>query len=219
METGHDEALRETVDRLRLEVDELRASRTRLVLAADADLCRIERDLHDGVQQDLVALAVNLQLARQLLDSDVAAAKTLLEEMGEHVQVALDETAQLAQRIFPPLLEVGLGVALRSAVSRAGIPVSVEVAAPARYPSVVAGTVYLCCLEALERAKRGSRASVAVRELDGELAFDVVTDAELDAGLDRLSNRVEALGGHLTIQAEPGGGTRVSGSLPLPGPE
>ena len=100
-------ALRETLDRFRLEVEELRASRERLVLAADADRRRIERDLHAGVQQQLVALAVNLQLAGALAGADPAGATRLLAELERDVQQLLDEAAQLAHRIYPPLLEAG----------------------------------------------------------------------------------------------------------------
>src|SRR6266508_5642563 len=107
LDARHVEALRETLDQLRVEVADLRASRERLVLAADADRRRIERDLHEGVQQHLVALAVNLQIAATLTDADPAAAKALLQEMGADVQQAVDETAQLAQRIYPQLLQAG----------------------------------------------------------------------------------------------------------------
>jgi signal transduction histidine kinase len=218
------ETLRETVDRMRLEVAALRASRERLVLAADADRRRIERDLHEGVQQHLVALAVNVQLAGGLADADPAAAKALLEEMGRDVQQALSDATQLAERIYPPLLEAGgLAAALRSAAISAGIPASVEVTATASYPPEVAGTVYFCCLEALEHVAAGARATVTVRDEKGALAFDVVEDGARSAaakvgsntGLDRLRDRVEALGGRLTIGSESGHGTRVSGSLPL----
>lgn len=209
--------MRESLDRLRLEVAELRASRERLVLTADADRHSIERDLHEGVQQHLVALAVNLQLAGALADTDPSAAKALLDEMRRDVQQALDETAQLAQRIYPPLLEAGgLAAALRSAAVTAGVPASVEVTANASYPPEVARTVYLCCLEALEHAGAEARATITVREEEGAIAFEIVEDgAASDSGLDRLGDRVEALGGRLTIRSEPGRGTRVAGSLPL----
>jgi signal transduction histidine kinase len=173
--------------------------------------------LHDGVQQRLFALAVDLQLASRLADTDPAAVKALLEEMERVVQQALDEAAQLAQRIYPPLLEAGgLAAALRSAAVSAGIPVSVEVAAGTSYAPEVARTVYSCWLEALEHADAGTRATITVRDEDGELAFEVVEEgARSDAGLDRLRDRVEALGGRLTIRSEPGRGSCVSGSLPL----
>jgi signal transduction histidine kinase len=209
---------------LRVEIAELRASGERLILAADADRRRLERELHEGVQQHLVALAVNLQLAGRLADTDLAAAKALLDEMGRNVQQALDEAAKLAQRIYPPLLETGgLAAALRLASMRAGIPASVEVAAGASYPPEVAGTVYFCCVEALERAGAGARVTVDVRDEEGALTFEVVGDGagsaaaapRSDAGLEWMRDRVEALGGRLAIRSEPGGGTHVSGSLPL----
>ena len=177
----------------------------------------IERELHERVQQHLVALAVNLQLAEQSADADPAATKALLAEMGRDVQRALDESAQLAQRIYPPLIAAGgLAAALRSAAGAAGIRASLEVTAGASFPPEVAGTVYWCCLEALEHAGAGARATVTVRDEDGAVAFEVVEDGSRSgAGLERLRDRVEALGGRLTIRSEPGRGTRVSGSLPL----
>lgn len=223
LEARHVDALRETLDRLRLEVAELRVSRRRLVLAADADRRRIERGLHQGVQQRLVALAVDLQAAGSLADADPAA-KVLLEEMGRDVQQALDAAAQLAQRIYPPLLDAGgLAAALRAAAMSAGIPASVEVEAAATYPPELARTVHLCWLEALEQGGGKGRVTIRVRDEDGALAFEIVEDAagssnaadRSDAGFTRLRDRVEALGGRLTIQPEPGQSTRVSGSLPL----
>ena len=179
----------------------------------------IERELHDGVQQHLVALAANLKLAGESADADPAAAKALFAEMARDVQQALDEAAQLAERIHPPLLEAGgLAVALRSAAGRAGIRLSLDVAAGTSFPREVAEAVYWCCLEALEHAGAGARAAVTVREEQGAVAFEVVDDASrAGAGLDRLRDRLEALGGRLAVRPEPGGGTRVSGSLPLSG--
>jgi signal transduction histidine kinase len=213
------EALRETLDRLRQEGAELRASRRRLVLAADADRRMIERELHERVQQHLVALAVNLQLAEQSADADPAATKALLAELGRDVQRALDESAHLAQRIYPPLLEAGgLAAALRSAAGAAGVRASLEVTAEGSFPPEVAGTVYWCCLEALEHAGAGAKATVTVRDEDGAVAFEVVADDSRSRdGLDRLRDRVEALGGRLTVRSEPGRDTRVAGSLPLSG--
>jgi signal transduction histidine kinase len=212
----HPHALQEEIERLQLEVAELRASRARLVVATDTELHRVERNLHDGVQQQLVALAVNLQLAAALAESDPAAARTLLDEMGRDVQQALAETAQLAQRIYPPLLDAGgLAVALRSAAVSAGLPASVDVTAGSSYPRELARTVYLCWLEALEHSGE-ARIAITVREEHGALTFEIVSNsAGSDAARDRLRDRIEALGGRLTIHAEPGCGARVSGSLPL----
>ena len=224
LEGPHVETPQESLDRLRLEVAELHASRERLVLAGDADRRRIERELHEGVQQHLVALAVNLQLVGQSVALDPAAAEALLDEMERDIQLALDEAAQLAQRIYPRLLEAGgLAVALRSAAVSAGIAASVDVGASTSYPPDVTRTVYLCCVKALEHAGAEARAKVTVRDEHGEVAFEVVEHgsssavaaAHSDAGLEGLRDRVEALGGHLTVGSNRGGGTRVSGSLPL----
>jgi len=175
-----------------------------LVLTADADRRSIERELHDGVQQHLVALAVNLQLAERLVDDDPVAAKAALQELGRDVKQALEETAQLAQRIHPPQLETGgLAAALRAAASRAAIPASVEVEARGNYPPEVTATIYLCWLEALQHAE--SQATITVREDQAALVFDIE-----GAQVDRLNPRVEALGGELVSK-----GSRAAGSLPL----
>jgi signal transduction histidine kinase len=202
---------------MRVEIEGLRASLQRLVLAADADRRTIERDLHDGVHQHLVALAVNLQLAGQAADSDPAAAKALLEEMGHDVQQALDGTALLAQRIYPATLEAGgLAALLRSAAVNAGVLASVDVAAGSNYPPEVTMTVYLCWLDTLARGSGETRVTIKVREREDALAFEVIGNAARpDADLDRVRDRVEALGGRLTIRSGPDRGIRVSGSLPL----
>lgn len=205
------------LEQLRAEVVELRASRERLVLAADADRKRFERDLHEGVQQHLVALAVNVQLAESLLDSDSHAAAKLLKEMGRDVQQALNDAMQLAQRIYPPLLEQGgFAAALRAAAVSAGIPAAVEVSAESSYPPEIAQTVYSCWLEALGDGSTETPAALTVREEAGALTFEIVQDAHRsDGGFGRLRDRVEALGGRLSIESQPGQGVRVVGSLPL----
>ena len=216
---ARDEALRGELDRLRLEVAELRASRRRLALATDTERRAIERELHERVQQQLVALAVNLQLAGRSAETDPAATKALLAELGRDVQQALDETGQLAERIYPPLLDAGgLAAALRSAAVNAEVRVSLDVPAGAGYPPEVATGVYWCCLGVLEHAGAGARATVTVRDEEGAVTFEIVADGSGSAaGLSRLRDRVEALGGHLTIRSESGGGTRVSGAFPLSG--
>lgn len=210
-----------SLDQLLFEVEELRASRKRLVLSTDADRRKIERELHDGPQQHLVALAVNLQRARRLVDVDPAAARTLLEEMGRHVQEALDGTQELAHRIYPPLLEAGgLGVALRSTAATLGVPTQVKVAAITSSPPEVAGTVYFCCVEVLKHLGAGARSTtITVQEEERALVFEIVDDgsAVVIAATDLASvqERAEALGGRLTIASEPGHGIRVSGSVPM----
>ena len=188
-------------------LDELRAARKRLVLAADAERRELERELHDGLQQHLVALAVNLQLASGLMEADPAAAKALVEEMRNDVRRALEEGARLAQRIHPPLLETsGLAAALRAAASSAGVASSVEVATTTTYPPEVVTTVYLCWLDALDHASDGTRISIAVREAEGGLSFEI-GGSELQTDL--LRDRIEALGGELVRR-----GAGVAGFLP-----
>jgi signal transduction histidine kinase len=208
------ESRRDELERLRAEIVELRASRVRLVLAADADRSEIEGDLHDNVQQHLVALAVKLQLAGPLADANPAAAKALLEEMGRDVQQALDEAARLAQRIHPQLFEAdGLAVALRSAAVSAAIPASVDVRLDSTYAPEILRTVYLCWLEALEQARGNARATATVREENGALTFEF--GGEWSTRLDGLRDRVEALGGRLTVGSDGARGPYVSGSLPV----
>ena len=211
-------ALEESVEQLRREADELCASRIRLVLAADADRRRIERELHDGAQQDLVGLAVKLQQARGLVDSDPAAASVLVDEMRGDVQESLDRLRSLAQRIHPPQLEAGgLPAALRSAAASAGVRVRIDVGANGGYPEEVSATVYLCVVAAFERLVTGTSAVIGIREQNGTVAFEIVAEdarADLDAHLAAIRDRVEALGGRLTITAVSGGGTRIAGSLP-----
>jgi signal transduction histidine kinase len=217
VETRQAEALRETLDRLRAEVVELRASRERLVLAADADRRALERELHDGVQQHLIALAVNLQRASALVEDDLAAAKQLLDEMERDVEQALDETAHLAHRIYPPLLEArDLAATLRAAAVSAGTPASVEVAVGSSCTPEVGLTIYLCWLQALRQAGDEGRPKVTARDEEGALAFEVVAEFDRsDPALARLRDRVEALGGRVTIRSERGREIRVIGSLPL----
>ena len=220
-------ALEASHDELRRQADELRASRARVVAAADAERRRIERDLHDGAQQHLVALALNLRLARELADSDPAQARAVLEELAGDVQDALQEFRDLAHGIYPPLLvERGLGEGLRSVAARAPVPVRFELEGLGRYPPEVETTVYFCCLEALQNAGKhagaGAGATVRVWEDDDGLLFEVADDgAGFDpgeqprgSGLENMSDRLGALGGHLSLASSPGG-TRVAGAVPF----
>jgi signal transduction histidine kinase len=218
LEAEQTDARHDELERLRAEVAELRAARARLVLAADAERRTIERDLHEGVHQHLVALAATLQLARLALDSDPAAGKTLLEELGRDVRQALDQTALLVQRIYPSALELsGLAALLRSAALNAGIPATVEVSAASSDSPAIGMTVYLCWLALLARGSNERRVAIRVREDEEAVTFELVGKAAAsDADFDRLQDRVEAFGGRLTSEHEPGG-IRVSGSLPLSG--
>ena len=192
--------------------DELHTSSARLVAAADADRRRLERALHDGIQQDLVALAVNLQLARELCRRDPAAVDSFLEEIARDVHAALDGVRELAQVIYPRvLIDHGIAEALRAVASAAEVPARIDAAGLGRYAPEVEGTVYFCCAEALEGS---GPATIRVWEEDGSLAFEVLPGQE-GRDLSSMRDRLGALGGRLTIGSDPGGSTRVSGTLPL----
>lgn len=204
-----------TLDGLRREIEELRASRKRLALVADAERRDIERALHEGVQQDLVGLAANLEMAAGSVDSDPKAAKALLDDLQRQARRALTEMQELATRIFPPLLEVGGLVAeLRAAASRAGVTTRIDVDVDVVSPPEIVGAFYFCALDAFERAPTGTPVVVSVRGEEGALAFEI--DADVDLGSERRAphDRVEALGGRVTITAG-GDRTTVAGSLPL----
>lgn len=209
--------MQEELDRLRVEIEKLSAARERLVLAADADRRTIERDLHDGVHQHLVALATTLQLARLATDTDPASVKALLEEMSRDVRQALDETALLAQRIHPSTLELGgLAALLRAAAVNADVAATVDVGDGSSHAPEVAMTVYLCWLAVLASATNETQVTIRVREADDGLTFELVgPSAESEADLGRLQDRLAALGGRLKIESDAGGGIRLSGSLPL----
>ena len=205
----------ETADRLHREVAELRRSRRRLAEAALADRREIERDLHDGIQQHLVALAVNLQRLAGLVDGEPAAAKALIHDLAVNVGEALDESTELAQKVYPSLLEgPGLASAIRSAADRVGITVVVEVQATTAHPPEITAAVYWCCLEALASASPGSNALVTVRDVDGTLTFDIAIAGRLGNGrLERLRDRIEAFDGHVAVEHPKDGGSLVHGWL------
>ena len=209
--------VRRELERSRREVVELRASRMRLALAADAERRSIERALHEGVQQQLVGLAATLEIADGAVDADPAAAKSLLDEIRRDLQQTLEETRRLAHQIYPPLLEAGgLRQALRSAAMSADIPIRIEVAAGTVYPQEIAGMVYFCCRDLLDRAAAGTPVAVTVRSADGALTFEIVAHGDIEGELPSR-DRVEALGGRLTIRQGPGHQISVVGSLPLSG--
>jgi len=197
------------------QIEALRASRKRLLVAAEGERRKIERRLHNGVHQQLVALAVNLQLAGALTDSDPVAARKLLDEMGRDVHEALAETTQLAQRLYPPLDVVGLAATLRSAAAAAGVQASVDLDldVEASYPRGAMETIYLCWLETLEHAAGKRRAAITVRNHADALTFEIVADAQVV--LEPLRDRVEALGGRLSTRPEPEDRMRIIGELPV----
>jgi signal transduction histidine kinase len=206
------------LDGLRREVDELRASRRRLVVADDAERRNIERALHDDMQQQLVGLAAGLELAAGSVDADPTAAKARLADLAHDVQQALEDARRLAHRIYPPLLEAGgLVPALRTAAASAHVPTRIDVETGAGYPPEIAGLVYFCCLHVLERSGAGTPVTVTVRSDERTLGFEVVADCDFEAEQLPLRDRVEALGGRLTFSSEPEHRTRLVGSVPLSG--
>jgi signal transduction histidine kinase len=203
------------LDALRLEAAELRASRERLAVAHDADRRRIERALHDGVQQDLVGIAANLELARASTDDDPAATRRILAEISGDVRRALEETRRLADLIYPPFLETGgLRTALRTAAAAAAIGIRIDIAPDTTCPSLIASVVYSCCLDVFERAETGTSVSATLRNAAGALSFELVADADLDLDASAQRDRVEALGGRLSFESG-SGETRILGSLPV----
>jgi signal transduction histidine kinase len=214
---GPGEPLLEAVDRLREEVAALRRSRRRLAEDGYAERRQIERDLHDGVQQHLVALAVNLHRLIRLVDHDPVAAQALLEEMASNTREALAETTELARRIDPPLYEGrGLASAIRSAAERAGVAVLIEAPARPAYPAEIMAAVYWSCVAALSSAPRGSQATLTVHDADGRLMFDITLVGRSSEGrLDRLCDRIEALDGGISVDDLQDDRTRVHAWLPL----
>ena len=223
-----DTALHHSVEQLRRQAHDLQASRARIVAAADAERRRIERDLHDGAQQYLVAIAVKAGLIRQLAERDPSRSRALLDELASDTQSALDELRSLAHGIYPPLLgSSGLREALAAACRRAVLPTELVVADLRRYSPALEAAVYFCCLEALQNAAKyaGSKATARVTlwEEAGGLLFEIrddgvgfdVTHEDPGAGLLNMRDRLGAVGGRLAIESQLGRGTRVKGAIPL----
>jgi signal transduction histidine kinase len=207
-------------------LDDLRASRARLVAAADAERRRIERNLHDGAQQHLVALAVSLRLARDIVRDDPDAGVELLDQLGVDVRDTIQQLRDLAHGIYPPLLaDSGLAEALRAAAQRSPQRVRVD-STDERFAVDVEAAVYFCCLEALQNAAKhapGARVEVRVWRDDGRLRFEVVDEGPgFDAGstpsghgFQNMADRVGAIGGRVHWLSAPGRGARVVGEVHL----
>lgn len=209
---------------------QLEQSRRRIAGAADHERARIERDLHDGAQQRLLALRIRLSLAEELLVSDPAAGAEAVHALGAEVDRTLSELRELAQGVYPAILkERGLGGALQSLARESPLPVQVQAAGVRRHPPELEIAVYFTCAEALHNAVTHARSAsgvwVALRE-GRELTFEVRDDGAGftppvgDAGpghrgLRNMRDRVEAIGGRLSIVSSPGHGTRVTGAVPL----
>jgi signal transduction histidine kinase len=222
-----DSSLQDSLEQLRQRAAELQASRGRLVAAADAERRRIERNLHDGAQQHLVALSVKVRLLEQFAERDPDRARSLMNQLQEDVGSAIEELRSLAHGIYPPLLSsAGLGVAMSAACRRAPLPASVNADGVGRYAPEIEAAVYFCCLEALQNAAKyaGSGASARVRiwEDAGGLLFEVYDDGagfetnphSEGAGLTNMRDRLGAVGGTLRVESD-GHGTRIDGVVPV----
>jgi signal transduction histidine kinase len=217
---------------LRANLDELRASRRRLVEAQDSERRRIERNIHDGAQQQLVALGVKLSLAQRLLRGDADAADRMLDDLRGEATQALEDLRELARGIYPPLLaDRGLVEAVQSQARKAPLPVSVEAVGDiGRQPQELEAAVYFCVLEALQNVAKYANASsveVRLRASGGSLLFDVTDDGagfdtsatSYGTGLQGMTDRLGALNGGLTVTSSPGSGTTVTGTVPWGGTE
>jgi signal transduction histidine kinase len=206
--------------------EEIRASRSRIVQAADSERKRLERNLHDGAQQRLVSLALKIRLARAKMTADADVAEQLLQDASVELDAALRELRELARGLHPAMLtEHGLRRALEVLVERAPFPVAVE--APAeRLSEAVETAAYYIVSEALANAAKHAEAragAITVRRDDGILAVEIRDDGRGGAdlaggsGIVGLRDRAEALGGSLTVDSPAGGGTVMRAQLPLAG--
>jgi len=205
---------------------ELRASRQRIVETQDAERRRIERDIHDGAQQHLVALAVKVRLARTFIERDSKRAHQALAEVRLLIDQALENLRDLARGIYPPVLaEQGVAAALRAQAGPSGLEIEVSSAGPERIDPGIEAALFFCCLEAIQNAaKHGARrAIVHLEHSDNALSFSVTDDGpgfdllrvKRGSGLQNMSDRIGAIGGRIEIRSKVGSGTTIAGSLPL----
>jgi signal transduction histidine kinase len=226
-------SLRLEASQLQAELDastgELAASRRRLVDAADAERRRIERDLHDGVQQQVVGLRLMLDLASEAIKSDPSRGERMLATVGRDLDELLKALRSFASGIYPAILsERGLRQALVSVSLNVPVPVSVVAGKADRYQEDIELAVYFCCVESIQNIMKhaGPTARGAVRlwQRGGQLRFEVRDSGEgFDpaavsggSGLVNMRDRIEAVGGTLWVTSEPGGGTSVRGKVPIP---
>ncbi len=207
-------------------IEELRASRQRLVEAQDEERRKIERNLHDGAQQQLVALSVQLRIADSMVGRDTDKEHELLASVQAAATGALEDLRDLARGIYPPLLaDKGLPTALEAQARKSPVPVDVIAEQVGRYPQEIEAAVYFSCLEALQNVAKYARASAASIRLladDGSLRFEVEDDgAGFDpvstgygTGLQGMADRLDAVGGALEVRSAPGEGTTVTGRVP-----
>jgi signal transduction histidine kinase len=203
-----------------------REGRRRLIDAAEQERRRIERNIHDGAQQQLVAISVKLGLVRTIVEKDPARAGELLEALRADAQEALEALREMTRGSCPPVLaDAGLEAALTQKAAGATVPVVVQAGGLGRFPLHVETAVYFCCLEAVQNATKHARAGgviVSLRRSASDLIFTVADDGagfepsavRRGVGLRSLEERVEALGGTLVVRSSPGAGTTVTGRVP-----
>ncbi len=208
-------------------IEELRASRQRLVAAQDEERRKLERNIHDGAQQQLVALTVKLRLLEQIAGRDPAKATEIANQLQQEATSALDDLRDLARGIYPPLLaDKGLAAALEAQARKLSVPVSVDAGDLGRFPQDVEAAIYFSCLEALQNVTKYAEASqvrISLARSNGRLSFAVTDDgvgfdpasATHGTGLQGIADRLDALGGTFDIVSTVGQGTAVNGSVPI----
>ena len=209
-------------------IEQLRASRQRLVTAQDERAKQLERNLHDGAQQQIVALTVKLRLLGQLMDRDVDKAKSMATDLQADATDALEQLRDLARGIYPPLLaDQGLVAALEAQARKASVPTEVRSDGIGRYPQDIESAVYFCVLEALNNVAKyaeATRAEVSLAQDDGHLRFAVVDDGtgfdtavtSYGTGVQGMADRLDAIGGDLQVSSRKGEGTTIEGRIPTP---
>ncbi|MGZ5350088.1 MAG: histidine kinase [Actinomycetota bacterium] len=214
-------------EELKLRLEDLKAAQKRLVAAQDEERRKLERNIHDGAQQQLVALAVKARLTRALTERDPAKAAEMLEQIEGETQAALEDLRDLARGIYPPLLaDKGLEAALTAQARKSPVPVTVKAEGVGRFPQEVEAAVYFSTLEALQNVAKyaeASGATVAIQTDEGSLRFSVTDDGHgfdpgstgYGTGLQGIADRLGALEGTLHVASANGSGTTVTGRLPI----
>lgn len=219
--------LKARLDDIEAQAEELRASRRRIVAAQDAERRRLERNIHDGAQQHLVALAVRIRLARAVATKDAAQGRGMVAGLKDQACDALRTLNELSAGIYPPVLtDRGVVDALKDVADIPGLMVEINAPSVGRFAAEAEAAVYFCCLEALQNIAKYARATRAVIRIardDGEVTFSVIDDGRgfdaeevsFGSGLTNMADRLAATGGRLTVESFPGQGTTVAGRLPL----
>jgi signal transduction histidine kinase len=208
-------------------IEELRASRQRLVKAQDEERRKLERDIHDGAQQQLVAMAVKLRLADSMVDRDPTKARELIGQLQGETDEALRDLRDLARGIYPPLLaDKGLSAAVEAQARKSPVPVDVTTEGIGRFPQDVEAAVYFCVLEGLQNAIKHAgptTARIRLESTNGRLMFEIADDGKgfdrsqtaAGTGLQGMIDRLDAIGGSLDVRSSPGEGTTLTGRVPV----